>query len=489
MSDESFETIINEIETRIAPTGLARHLGFMPKRGWISCPFHEGSKLSMRCDDEDASFHCRSERCSMYRRRVDLVDFYSQVRDRTFTQAVEELRTLEIRIPDLGRLAPSSKGFDSPDALLEFLKKSQPDYELMATHVWQSVSGTAQKIVYRFKLRLDRARDREQVLIFQTWLFRKKWFRVCHSKSQDHLPYNWANAKASQRIVVARDENEADMVYEAGFSAVALSSIGAWDCPNPDLFIRKDIILLLDPGAEGREHLGLAKADLMKAADSLRPLEIPRLDRQPLPSDRLQELIDNADDVIRPWPKPQCTLQSFELIPDFMAEDMLPESLRYHLEEQAEELQVPLSSLAASSIAGLAALIGEKVTMQPKRHNPAFRVAAPIWSILVGDPGQKKTQVLKVALEPLLAIEKKLAKENQKLVAERSAEMKAIALKERDLEGRLGPVQKSGDTETADAIIRDLANLHLQRTEAARKGSKQIIVREATPEKLLEILV
>lgn len=168
---------------------------------------------------------------------------------------------------------------------------------------------------------------------------------------------------------------------------------------------------------------------------------------------------------------------------------MLPESLRYHLEEQAEELQVPLSSLAAPSIAGLAALIGEKVTIQPKRHNPSFRVAAPTWSMIVGDPGAKKTQVLKVALEPLLAIEKQLSKENQAMVAERGAEMKALALREKDLEGRLGLVQKSGDTETASSIMKDLVELHHQRTEVARKGSKQIIVREATPEKLLEILV
>jgi hypothetical protein len=421
--------------------------------------------------------------------RIDLVDFYAQVRGRPYHQALEDLQFLRLAEPDNNRTAPGSKGFDTADGLLEFLKRSQPDYDHVKSWIWHGEDGEAQKIVHRFTLRLSPPADREPVLIFLTYLYRGRWYRVKPSKAKDAPPYNWAKARNSPRIVIARDEEEADHIHGFGYSAVALSSVGLWESAYAPLFHGKDVVLVVEPGASEADDISRAMLDLSKIAGSFRVLPFQRSSSMRMTGELLDVLVQSADDLLRPWKAPKCLLRSFELIPEFNGEEMLPESLRYYLEEQAEDLQVPLSSLAAPTLAGLSLLVGKKLVVQPKRRSPGYRVAAPLWCLLVADPGQKKSQVLKVALGPLLAIEKKLSEANFILQAERTAEMKDLLSRERELEGMLSQARKSSDQDGKEAIVRDLTRLELQKSELAAKGTRQHLVREATPEKLLEILV
>ncbi|HYX38239.1 MAG TPA: hypothetical protein VE954_34490, partial [Oligoflexus sp.] len=340
----------------------------------------------MRIDEPDRSFHCSKKICAAHSERINVVDFYAQVTGRMYSTALTELDGLEIRIPDPDQV-PGPTSFLSPAAYLEYLKEQQPDYEHVATYTWCSHSNEPLKIVHKFKLQAGNGTDRAPVLIFPTYFHRKKWFRVNQSDAKVPLPYGWEGAQNSQRVVIARDEAEADSISRTGISAVAVSSVGIWASGYAKRFRGLDVVLIIDPGPAGTDYLETVKTDLGLLAASLRALPFDPEQAASLSAEGLQAILDEADDLFRPWPKPFCGLKSFDRIPKFDPQLMLPRSLRRYLVDQADEMQVPVSSVAAPALAGLSILVGRKIVIQPKRSNPSFRVAAPLWCIIVADSG------------------------------------------------------------------------------------------------------
>ncbi len=290
-------------------------------------------------------------------------------------------------------------------------------------------------------------------------------------------------------MIIARDEAEADSINRAGFSAVAVSSVGVWEPVYAERFRALDVVLIADPGSAGSAYIATIKADLRLLASSLRALPLTAEQAAGLSGDALQAILDEADDLLRPWPKPVCSLKSFERIPRFDPQLMLPASLRQYLVDQADEMQVPISALAASALSGLSILIGRKVVVQPKRSNPSFRIAAPLWCMIVADSGQKKSQILKTGLSPLLEIDNRLAAFNKSIATENSVKMKALLAREKRLEGIFAKGRKNSSNSDDDPILEELLNIEKMKAQIAESGAKQYIVREATAEKLLELLV
>jgi hypothetical protein len=215
-------------------------------------------------------------------------------------------------------------------------------------------------------------------------------------------------------------------------------------------------------------------------------VEIPRLDIADLSPEGRFELFAALDG---PWEKPELPLTAFNAIPEFDPDEMLPESIRYHLMDLSEDLQCPIDMLAAPALSGLSTLVGRKLTIQPKPQSPDFKVSAPLWCVLIADPGQKKTQILKSSLAPLFAIDDALEPENKSQAALRAAEMKLLMAKERDLEARLSDAVRNGNRAQEKLLLESLAGVEGEKSSLAATGPQQIILRDVTPEKALEILV
>ncbi|HYX32613.1 MAG TPA: DUF3987 domain-containing protein [Oligoflexus sp.] len=488
LSTESFSTEIAEIEGRITPTALAKYLGFPVERGRISCPYHSGDKRTMRCNDREKSFNCQTETCIAHRSEIDIVEFYCHVRNIYFSQAVAELKKLKIESDKSRPESRTSKGFATSAELLEFHKASQPDFEFKSEHVWYSTEDRAQKIVFRFARKDEGSSEADTELVLYGNYYRGKWYRTRLYTAKGPLPYNWHLNSRSSSLLVCRDELEADFAQGLGIPSVAVSSLGLWEGTHANLFHSLDIRVLVNPGQEGREYCEQVKRDLSPVAKSFRIVELPRLDRaQPVhTAESLRAFFAAIDD---PWEKPLLSLSAFEAIPRFDPDEMLPESIRYHLMDLSDDLQCPIDMLAAPAIAGLSLLLGRKLTVQPKRLSPDFKVAAPLWCLLIADPGQKKTQILKSALAPLFEIEAGMEETNQDQAGHRAADMKAILAKERDLDARLAEAVRLGNQGLENHLRQSLADLESDKTRLAAKGPRQYVLRDATAEKMLEILV
>lgn len=487
MSCELFVAEITEIENRITPTGIAKHLGFKVERGRIICPYHSGGKRTMRCSDGEKAFWCQTENCKANRSKIGIIEFYSRVKGIDIKEAISELRALEIS-PEPQCAAPLTKGFINPSELLEFYKASHVGLQCKSQHVWYNPENLPQKVVFRFEGNEENS-EPSQELILHGFYYRGKWFRTRLQAAGDPLPYNWPINANGRRLIICRNEAEADYIQGLGFSAIALSSVGIWDGTHRALFRSLDITVLYNPDTDGAKYRDLARRDLVGMTKELRLIKLPRLERTRPTAEHLSWILAATDIANHPWEKPLLRLSEFDAIPFFDPEQMLPESIRYHLLNLSEDLQCPVDMLAAPAITGLSVLVGRKLTIQPKAQSMDFRVAAPLWCILIADPGQKKTQILKSALAPLFAIEEAIAKQNEAGAALLAAEMKRIAVKERDLDGKFARAVKSGNQMLQSQLLEGLAALEVEKASLAAVGRKQLVLRDSTPEKMLEILV
>src|SRR5690606_8383153 len=106
-----------------------------------------------------------------------------------------------------------------------------------------------------------------------------------------------------------------------------------------------------------------------------------------------------------------------------MEADLLPAPLRAWLVDISERVGCPVEFPSAASIVALAAVVGRKVAIRPKRHDN-WKVTPNVWGALVGRPGIMKTPALSEAVRML----HRLAKEAERRHAESLASYRAAAL-------------------------------------------------------------
>ncbi|RYZ90319.1 MAG: DUF3987 domain-containing protein, partial [Proteobacteria bacterium] len=446
-----------------------------------------GPKRSMRCDDDHGLFYCRSMDCPQSGREFSVLEFYLALTGNEPETAIEIFRKADSETSGHEQVS-NSRRFESPGSCLDHILSEHPTLELTHSFSWLDEDCSTQKIVYVFNRSGNETEAFASQVTFKLYRYEDCWNFFNHSKAKDFLPYGWHELSQDKQIVVARDESERDYLYSLGFNVIAVSSTGAWESYFAKLFLKKDLVYLARKHDDGDQNVKKAKKDLRSLASFLRPLYLESPNLAEFSIEELTNLIGNAKDALRSWKQPKRSLKSFELIPDFDPEEMLPESFRYHLEEQAEDLQVPISSLGATALAAASNLIGRKLLLQPK-PNPGYRVPAPVWCMVIADPGQKKTQILNVALAPLEAIEKAKADSNALILARRAATLKTLGIQERELENRHGKAFTARKIEEMDGVKEELISLERVRNEILNTGPEQHIVRDSTPEKLMEILV
>jgi hypothetical protein len=99
------------------------------------------------------------------------------------------------------------------------------------------------------------------------------------------------------------------------------------------------------------------------------------------------------------WPKPD-TLPALILPVAPFDSRLLPDKLRAWVMKGAENLPAPPDYIAAAVMTAAASVIGRKIAIRPKRHEP-WQVVANLWGASVGLPSAKKSPSEKFAFRHL----------------------------------------------------------------------------------------
>jgi Protein of unknown function (DUF3987) len=84
--------------------------------------------------------------------------------------------------------------------------------------------------------------------------------------------------------------------------------------------------------------------------------------------------------------------------------DLLPESIRSHIEDITEQMQCPVDYLGVTSMIALCAALGRRIAIRPAHFGEWFEVAN-LWGLVVGPPGWMKSPAMLAALKPLRRLE------------------------------------------------------------------------------------
>ena len=106
---------------------------------------------------------------------------------------------------------------------------------------------------------------------------------------------------------------------------------------------------------------------------------------------RYEHIASRLDDASKPapWPDPFPLPTELPQVKPFPPE-ILPDSLRPWIEDIAERLQCPPGFPAVGAMVSLAALVGRKVGIRPKRQDD-WLVVPNLWGVIVGRPGVLKS--------------------------------------------------------------------------------------------------
>ena len=103
------------------------------------------------------------------------------------------------------------------------------------------------------------------------------------------------------------------------------------------------------------------------------------------------------------WPEP---LPMPNALPPVMAFDfdLLPDALRPWIEDIAERVQCPPDFPAVGAMISLAAVVGRKIGVRPKRQDDWLEVPN-LWGAIVGRPGMMKSPALRASMQHLQRLE------------------------------------------------------------------------------------
>lgn len=194
--------------------------------------------------------------------------------------------------------------------------------------------------------------------------------------------------------------------------------------------------------------------------------------------DAIAAQLDQPDST--PWGDPFPLPTELPPVAAFPPE-ILPDSLRPWIMDIADRLQCPPDFPAIGALVSLAALVGRKVGIRPKRQDD-WLVVPNLWGVVVGRPGVLKSPALQETMKPLVRLE--VEAKNQYGLAMRDAEAtKAVAEARRKVnDAKVRAAIKKGDGDPYE-----IARLAIDGDQDA-PIRRRYIVNDSTVEKLGELL-
>jgi hypothetical protein len=122
-----------------------------------------------------------------------------------------------------------------------------------------------------------------------------------------------------------------------------------------------------------------------------------------------------AEETEKPWPVPVDLWGTFD--PPALPLGLLPKTIEQYAITQGEMMGADPAGLAVAALVVCAAVIPDRIMLQPKKHDTSFTVSARIWAALIGDPSRKKSPILHQVTRKLKRIDARMFEEYAKAKA------------------------------------------------------------------------
>ena len=178
------------------------------------------------------------------------------------------------------------------------------------------------------------------------------------------------------------------------------------------------------------------------------------------------------------WPDPTPIPDALPFVMPFDPE-ILPDALRPWLEDIAERVQCPPDFPAVGAMISLAAVVGRKVGIRPKRKDDWLEVPN-LWGAIVGRPGVMKSPALREVMKPLRVIEGRALATFEDEAREWARSLELAKLKREASKSKVLSAYKKGMAVDPDALNDDLPD--------DGPHARRYVVNDCTVEALGEIL-
>ncbi|WP_419171985.1 DUF3987 domain-containing protein [Halobacteriovorax sp.] len=169
-------------------------------------------------------------------------------------------------------------------------------------------------------------------------------------------------------------------------------------------------------------------------------------------------------------------------LPDVLpfSDDMLPKSLHEYVKDVSERLCIKPDMVAIPLVASFGAVIGRKISIQPKQNDSSWRIVPNLWAVSVNSSGSKKSASLKSGIRFLEGCEKSKLNAGRADHFINDTQIKLFRSKLKQLEKELSE-------ECDDQVFKEITSIK-KKIADLEKPPKRYIVNEASLEKLLKLL-
>lgn len=181
------------------------------------------------------------------------------------------------------------------------------------------------------------------------------------------------------------------------------------------------------------------------------------------------------------WPDPQPLPDELPPVAPFSLE-LLPNAFRGWVQDIVARSQCPPDFPAVGAMVSLAALVGRKVGIRPKRRDN-WTVVPNLWGATIGRSGLLKTPMLEETTRPLKRIEIEAKGRYAEEVRKQNAKLMVAGARRKEGERQVRDALRSG-ADAESVAMAALASNDESRTPVRRR----ILVNDCTVEKLGEIL-
>ena len=178
----------------------------------------------------------------------------------------------------------------------------------------------------------------------------------------------------------------------------------------------------------------------------------------------------------REWPPLESLGSDLPPVPTFNLE-MLPVSFRGLVDDVSERTQTPPDFAAAAAIVALAGCVGRRARIHPKTQDATWEVVPNLWGAIVAHPGFLKTPVSAAVTAPLGHVEEMWRAEHAGKIIFFEAEKERTAL-----------AHQAWREQYKHALKNSEPLPHEPPATALPPVRRRLLVSDATPEKLQEIL-
>ena len=166
-------------------------------------------------------------------------------------------------------------------------------------------------------------------------------------------------------------------------------------------------------------------------------------------------------------------------------DEWIPECMREWIKTFSLATSQPTDALFMALMCSLSSLTGAKVSIMPTHNDRSWREMSNIYVMIIAASGGGKTLIEKLAVTPLIDIEKAYEVIYEKDVQKNKMNKRFNQARLKALESRYAKSAGEGDRDGAEEIMNEIVALESEIEPVLRK---QFRSSNATPEKLVEII-